>query len=98
MFDPILELRRRRMLGVPQVTGNVQPPDVGPDITPAPAPLMAAPVQMQAPVLSPGPDFSPVTQLGAERGINFLLKRLRKPERDADALQSLPVLKNLFRR
>ncbi len=96
MFDPLLELKRRRMMGVPQVTGNVQPPDVGPDISAAVAP-QAAPTQMPAPVMTGGPDFQPLASLGAERGMNLLMKRLRKPEADA-GLKSLPVLKNLFRR
>ena len=96
MFDPILELRRRRMLpNLPQITGNVQPPDAGPDINPTPAPLM----QMQQPAFQPGPDLAPLAQLGAERGMNLLMKRL-KPEAEAGASvpKGLSALKNLFRR
>jgi hypothetical protein len=98
MFDPILELQRRRRMQ-PQVMGNIQPPDTGPDISPAPVPqMMPMPMQTQAPQMTAGPDFSGVAQLGAERGMDYLMKRLRKPEANADALKSLPVLKNLFRR
>lgn len=102
MFDPLLELqqRRRRMMGVPQVQGNVLPPDVGPDMqaapVQAPTPMVMQPVPMQ-----PDPQFGALAQLGAERGMNLLTKKLQKPvdaEAGQKALSGLPVFKNLFHR
>ena len=95
MFDPLLELKRRRMMGVPQVTGNVLPPDVGPDIQ-AENPVVPTPLVMQPLPAQGGADLSALSQLGARRGMDALMRKL-KPEKK-DALASLPVLKNLFRR
>lgn len=99
MFDPLLELKRRRMLGVPQVQGNIIPPDVGPDIQAqspvAPAPMVMQPMQPQA----DGSNFGGLAELGAMRGMNLLMKKLR-PEQGANvsALAKTPVLSRLFRR
>lgn len=77
MFDPLLELRRRRMMGVPQVTGNIQPPDVGPDIQ-AQNPVMPTPMVMQPLQMGgDGPNLSALSQLGAQRGMEMLLKRMK---------------------
>lgn len=102
MFDPILDLRRRRMQqsGLPEITGNVQPPQVGPDVAAAPPPQPMLMQMPSAPEQNAAPYMAALSQLGAQRGMEQLLNKL-KPEQAAGpskALSGLPVLKNLFRR
>jgi hypothetical protein len=80
MFEALLDLQRRRRMqaALPQILGNIQPPPAGPDIAPAPVPVMQ-PMQFQPVEIGGGSDAGSMTGLAIGQGVGRLLKE-RSPD------------------